>query len=123
MQLPLLCALPPIDSSNFNSSKLWSVPPQLREAAMHHLASSSQHDDHEIIPENNQSNQRTHPIYYLSLRDYILVLPYVQCQKTFAPFILSSFIIVYSGKDGLIVGTLLWPHVEITFCVYKNENY
>ena len=56
-----------------------------------------------------------------SFRDHSLVLPCVRCQKTFASYILSSFTIVHSGKASLIPGTLLWPQVEITFCVYKTK--
>lgn len=71
---------------------------------------------------NSQSNQRTTHVcpFFQGLQ---FVLPCIQCQKTFVSYILPSFTIVYSGKASLILGTLLWPEVEITFCVYKNENY
>lgn len=40
---------------------------------------------------------------FLSVQDCSLVLPVVQCLKTAASYILSSFIVVYGGGDGNLI--------------------
>lgn len=52
------------------------------------------------------------PCYLSSLRDYVLMLPVVQCLKAVL-YILFSFLVIYDGKIYQLPATLSWPEMEV----------